>query len=174
MAIFPWDVHLLLLIQLSILEFNLSLSIRDSKSCFFPREMLHCLCKFSKQDSCKTMHTSYVSRNNMSTISNLMISIFEKKVMMKSGTYFTLDISNWYFFPVQTRKKIKLDISNWRMSKISKIPVQIDRRPGFFRVKLYCAKSCSMKKDMWQNRKILSSSIKVVLSTFEKCISFQI
>jgi hypothetical protein len=32
------------------------------------------------------------------------------------------------FFLVQSSKKIKLDISNWRMSKIPKIPVQINRR----------------------------------------------
>ena len=42
-------------------------------------------------------------------------------------------LQTWYFkqvfFPqFKLRKKIKLDISNWRMSKISKIPMQIDRR----------------------------------------------
>ena len=36
-----------------------------------------------------------------------------------------------------------------------------------FRVKLYCGKSCSMKKDIREKRKILSSSIKIVLSSFE-------
>ena len=35
-----------------------------------------------------------------------------------------LDISN------RNYKKIQLDISNWRMSKNPKIPVQIDRRKG--------------------------------------------
>ena len=43
-----------------------------------------------------------------------------------------LDIPNWNFFPVQSRKKIQLDISNWRMSKNPKIPVQIERRFGYF------------------------------------------
>jgi hypothetical protein len=41
-----------------------------------------------------------------------------------------LDILNWNFFPVQTRKKIQLDISNWRMSKNPKIPVQLEKRFG--------------------------------------------
>jgi len=43
-----------------------------------------------------------------------------------------LDVSNLNFFPVQTRKKIQLDILNWRVSKNPKIPVQIDRRCGYF------------------------------------------
>ena len=57
--------------------------------------------------------------------------------MQGPSKYFTLaqklgKISNLKY-PVcfQSRKKIqfiKLDISNWRMSKVPKIPVQIDRR----------------------------------------------
>ena len=43
-----------------------------------------------------------------------------------------LDIPNWNFFPVQSRKKIQLDFSHWRMSKNPKIPVQIERRFGCF------------------------------------------
>ena len=35
-----------------------------------------------------------------------------------------INISNWNFFPIQTREKNQLDISNWRMSKIPMIAVQ--------------------------------------------------
>ena len=65
--------------------------------------------------------------------------------MVKHGPskYFTLaqklekkSSLNWQKYPVcfQVRKKIqfiKLVVSNWRMSKSPKIPVQIDRRPVY-------------------------------------------
>ena len=38
-------------------------------------------------------------------------------------------------------KKIKLDISNWRMSKNPKVPVQIERRFGYFAFVIFLGRS---------------------------------
>ena len=62
-----------------------------------------------------------------------------------------LDISNWNFCPVQTRKKIQLDISNWRMSKNPKIPVQIERRFGYFAFVILLGRSWNIFSNVMAN-----------------------
>ena len=73
--------------------------------------------------------------NNFNSISSLWMYLSLSVNIHQSYRFkmnVKLDISNLNFFPVQTRKKIQLDILNWRVSKNPKIPVQIDRRCGYF------------------------------------------
>ena len=71
--------------------------------------------------------------NNFNSISTLWMYLSLSVNIHQSYRFkMKLDISNWNFCPVQTRKNIQLDISNWRMSKNPKIPVQRERRFGYF------------------------------------------